>query len=652
MKYSKHFDGDGANEGIFVSDFPELMKNWATEKNKEKGIDPRTTEIKSNKKIYWRCNEGHIFLKAPIKYLKNPTCSYCSRQPLTKGKNDLATLRPDLVDEWDFDENGLLLPPDVTCHDSVHKIHWKCSRCGHIWIATATDRAIHGRGCTICKHKAGVAKKIRNHALKSGGIVDPKLLADFDYEANDFTPDSVSPKSNRMAFWKCHVCGYKWRAKIVNRANGRGCPSCSNRVVVKGRNDLQTTDPELAAEWDPANDKGPDEVTRGSSYNASWICPKGHHYKATVNKRTSEHTNCPICDKGRHTSFAEQAIFYYVKMLFPDAQNHYDEGFPNGMELDIYVPLIRTGIEFDGIYWHQKNAKNRRKQSTKFRLCQSRKIRLIRIAEGEFDGTFEDDANMTIWVGDSGDYKSFTIQIIAFLRWLNQFGFSHLPFPNVNVERDQFKIRKNYMSSRLEDSLAGLFPEVVQDWDYELNEGLTPDNIKPGSEIPIHWKCHVCGKKWVTTASKRTIEHTGCPECAKKRVARSHCIPIYQYDKEGHFIRPWESTADAGAALKINRANIGMCANGQRPLAGGFRWSKEKRDFLPTIQRVKKDRTNMNGIEVEQLDDDGNVVATYPSMKEASRVLKIDDSQICRAANGLVKKAGGYHWRISRKDRK
>ena len=74
-----------------------------------------------------------------------------------------------------------------------------------------------------------------------------------------------------------------------------------------------------------------------------------------------------------------------------------------------------------------------------------------------------------------------------------------------------------------------------------------------------------------------------------------------------------------------------MCANGQRPLAGKFRWSKEKRDFLPPIQRVKKDRTNMNGIEVEQLDDDGNVVD--PAVDHAGQK-EIDHAVTARKRDG------------------
>lgn len=49
------------------------------------------------------------------------------------------------------------------------------------------------------------------------------------------------------------------------------------------------------------------------------------------------------------TSFYEQAIFYYVRKFFPDALNRYQiECAGNKVEIDIFVPSIKVGIEYDG----------------------------------------------------------------------------------------------------------------------------------------------------------------------------------------------------------------------------------------------------------------------------------------------------------------
>ena len=75
-----------------------------------------------------------------------------------------------------------------------------------------------------------------------------------------------------------------------------GCPCCANRVVVAGINDLSTTHPKLAEEWDyEKNDKKPTDVVAGSHLYAWWICKDGHSWKAQIKSR-AKGTGCPKCN--------------------------------------------------------------------------------------------------------------------------------------------------------------------------------------------------------------------------------------------------------------------------------------------------------------------------------------------------------------------
>ena len=47
------------------------------------------------------------------------------RKALIIGENDLATMRPDLAEEWNFEKNGEIKPYDVTC-GSNKKVWWIC----------------------------------------------------------------------------------------------------------------------------------------------------------------------------------------------------------------------------------------------------------------------------------------------------------------------------------------------------------------------------------------------------------------------------------------------------------------------------------------------------------------------------------------------
>ena len=192
-------------------------------------------------------------------------------------------------------------------------------------------------------------------------------------------PNNITAGSSKSVYWICSKCGYKWKAKVLNRALlKRGCPCCSNRVVVAGINDLATSHPKLAAEWDyeKNGDLTPQKVTHGSGKKVFWKCPIGHSYRASILHRSSG-TNCPICNSGRQTSFAEQALFFYIKKIHPDAINRYNEIFENRrMEVDIYIPSMKTAIEYDGAFWH----KNKRKlEEEKYKICRQKGIKLIRL---------------------------------------------------------------------------------------------------------------------------------------------------------------------------------------------------------------------------------------------------------------------------------
>ena len=69
------------------------------------------------------------------------------------------------------------------------------------------------------------------------------------------------------------------------------------------------------------------------------------------------------------------------------------------------------------------------------------------------------------------------------------------------------------------------------------------------------------------------------------------------------------------------------------------------------IERVSKKLTNYEQVskEVQQLKD-GQVLATYPSIKEAERITGIYNSNIVKVCQGKRKTAGGYQWRYKQED--
>ena len=174
---------------------------------------------------------------------------------------------------------------------SRRKVWWQCAK-GHVWQAAIASRAVDGAGCPVCAGKQVAAGE------NDLATLFPHLAQQWDRARNGaMTPETVSPYSNRKAWWVCAL-GHRWQAAVSARAGGSDCPYCAGRKVLAGFNDLATKDPTVAAEWDPTLNGGltPQMVTAGSHKKVWWRCSENHVWKAVVYARTgAKHCGCPVC---------------------------------------------------------------------------------------------------------------------------------------------------------------------------------------------------------------------------------------------------------------------------------------------------------------------------------------------------------------------
>lgn len=69
------------------------------------------------------------------------------------------------------------------------------------------------------------------------------------------------------------------------------------------------------------------------------------------------------------------------------------------------------------------------------------------------------------------------------------------------------------------NTLAVMYPELLEEWDYEKNEelGLDPKYLSAFSSKRAHWKCKKCGNKWDAIITMRTLYGYGCKICRKNK---------------------------------------------------------------------------------------------------------------------------------------
>ena len=272
-------------EKRYVSDNAQLMAEWDWEKNI--GLDPAQLTLGSNKKVWWKCSQGHEWQISIAHRYRGHNCPSCANQRVLRGYNDLQTINPNLANEWNFEKNNGLTPADVL-PGSSKKVWWKCNK-GHEWKATISSRN-KGKGCPYC------SGRFATKGVNDLQTINPSLAKEWHFEKNNgLTPADVLPNSSKIVWWRC-VKGHDYQSTVSGRNNGHGCPYCSNHKVLKGYNDLQTLNPVLAKEWNYKKNKAltPADVLPGSSKKVWWTCGIGHEWQAMVLSR-SRGSGCPIC---------------------------------------------------------------------------------------------------------------------------------------------------------------------------------------------------------------------------------------------------------------------------------------------------------------------------------------------------------------------
>ena len=246
------------------------------------------------------------------------------------------------------------------------------------------------------------------------------------------------------------------------------------------------------------------------------------------------------------------------------------------MELDIYIPSIKLGIEYDGEAWHGKNNRKPEREKKKYQICKENGVTLIRLREKEFGNEFE-CADETIQIDDMYEPKNLEKVIIGLLASIDPSSnpwtrktFKYFSDVDVNIKRDEKEIRK-YMT-QVTGSLAEKYPKLAAEWHPTLNGDVMPEMVKQKSDNKYYWICPVCGNEYEASPGHR-VEGTGCPDCARKRNIASRMKRVLMIDaRSGKVIREFASIREAHNTTGISESNISSVCKGNRKKAGGYNW--------------------------------------------------------------------------------
>ena len=141
-------------------------------------------------------------------------------------------------------------------------------------------------------------ENLREHKEKENSLsfTNPEIAREWNHERNGtLKPEHISANSAKKIWWICDK-GHEWQTTISHRTTGNNCPYCSNKKVLKGYNDLQTSNPILVKEWNFERNAvlTPGDVTPGSGKKVWWICSRGHEWRMPIRER-NKGRGCPYC---------------------------------------------------------------------------------------------------------------------------------------------------------------------------------------------------------------------------------------------------------------------------------------------------------------------------------------------------------------------
>jgi hypothetical protein len=112
-----------------------------------------------------------------------------------------------------------------------------------------------------------------------------------------------------------------------------------------------------------------------------------HNFEINTNTYYNRISNksklCTICNPvGDSKSIKEKDLFNYIKNIYNE---NIITSYRDVLEIDIYLPELKLGFEFNGLYWHSEEWKGKNYHKNKTNHFKKKGIRIIHIWEDDWD---------------------------------------------------------------------------------------------------------------------------------------------------------------------------------------------------------------------------------------------------------------------------
>lgn len=422
------------------------------------------------------------------------------------GENDLKTLHPDLIDEWDYERNTV--DPSLFTRGSHFKAWWKCKKCGNRWQAEIKSR-VSGNGCPVCKNSK-ISKS--NRRLKDGNSLQekyPQIAALWHPNKNGrLTPAMINAGTKDKYWWQCEL-GHEWESRVSTVRSSHGnCPVCMK--------ELGTSFPEQAVLYYVSRHFFCKNREKINGVEIDVYIPEkqiGIEYDGRY-----YHNNREDWDRQK-----EQKIQALGITLYRIRESNRDEvigdhifvchcSSPHKSEIHlkwaITELLTLLGVRLTpGEIDLNRDAISIYSQYIVSRKANSLSIKYPTIAS-EWDYVHNECLSPEMvtpgsqkrvwWKCENGHFYKTSIR--ERVRYYDIGGKFGCPYCSGH------KVLQGY------NDLQTVNPILAEEWCYGKNGMLRPSDVTAGSNKKVWWKCSKCGNEWESTVSNRNLGR-GCPVC-------------------------------------------------------------------------------------------------------------------------------------------
>lgn len=324
------------------------------------------------------CPTHGEFKQDRFSHLNGCGCNKCYHESRENGNKDLTKLTNIWIkkakkihgDKYDYSKSVYTRAKDniiITCKK-------------HGDFITKPDYHLSGKGCPICS-KENMKKKF---LLTKEEVVD--RFNEIHNNKYEYIGEYFGMHKKMKMLCKIHG---EFEMTPSNHLSGKGCPICGKIKNIE--NNTMTTEEFINRCHNVHGDKYDysNTVYNGWGNKFEYICHKqfsnGKEH-GIIKQLPSVHLlhkcGCPIC--GNIISNAENEIAKFVGKFVSIRQNVRNI-LSNNREIDIYIPSLNIGIEYNGMHWHsEQNLVNSRYHLDKLNECNSIGIKLIQIFECEY----------------------------------------------------------------------------------------------------------------------------------------------------------------------------------------------------------------------------------------------------------------------------